>query len=114
MTKLCDEFGQELESGAVLWLSFLAQTAPLLGLLGTVFGIHQVFLDIQGQDAISAEVVAPGFRVALETTALGLLITFVALGFIEFLRLLKRLVCRAMTGNRQGLRTTGESDKTVG
>ena len=62
-------------------LDFLGATAPMLGLLGTVFGIRRVFVDIQAMDTISADVVAPGFGEALETTGLGLLIAFFALAF---------------------------------
>lgn len=62
-------------------LDFLVQTAPLLGLLGTVFGILQVFQDIERTNVINAEVVAPGFGSALETTGLGLLIAFFGLVF---------------------------------
>jgi biopolymer transport protein ExbB len=47
-------------------------TAPMLGFLGTVWGMIQAFNDIKAANDISPAVVAGGISVALLTTAFGL------------------------------------------
>ena len=60
----------------VSWLSLAAAIAPLIGLLGTVWGITQAFYDttqlIAGQNR--AEALAEGIYTALVTTMFGLII----------------------------------------
>jgi biopolymer transport protein TolQ len=56
-------------------LSFLAttaNTAPFIGLFGTVWGIMDAFREIGVRGTTSLAVVAPGISEALITTALGL------------------------------------------
>ncbi len=56
-------------------LSFLAttaNTAPFIGLFGTVWGIMDSFREIGVRGTTSLAVVAPGISEALITTALGL------------------------------------------
>ncbi len=56
-------------------LSFLAttaNTAPFIGLFGTVWGIMDAFREIGVRGTTSLAVVAPGISEALVTTALGL------------------------------------------
>ena len=56
-------------------LSFLAttaNTAPFIGLFGTVWGIMDSFREIGLRGTTSLAVVAPGISEALITTALGL------------------------------------------
>ncbi|HMQ09755.1 MAG TPA: protein TolQ [Oligoflexia bacterium] len=56
-------------------LSFLATTAnsaPFIGLFGTVWGIMNSFLNIGAKGATNLAVVAPGISEALIATALGL------------------------------------------
>jgi biopolymer transport protein TolQ len=56
-------------------LSFLAttaNTAPFIGLFGTVWGIMDSFREIGIRGTTSLAVVAPGISEALITTALGL------------------------------------------
>ena len=61
-----------LERGLV-WLSLFIQLAPLFGFLGTVIGMIQAFDAIEAAGDISPSLVAGGIKVALLTTAGGLL-----------------------------------------
>jgi len=54
------------------WISLCIATAPMLGFLGTVWGMIQAFNDIKMANDISPAVVAGGISVALLTTAFGL------------------------------------------
>ena len=62
------------------WLTLVAAVAPLVGLLGTVWGITQAFYDttqlVAGQNR--AEALAQGIYTALVTTMCGLLIAIPA------------------------------------
>jgi len=62
-------------------LSFIAQVAPLLGLLGTVIGMVQLFLGLQGAGLgnVDAAMLASGIWKALLTTAAGLIVAVPAL-----------------------------------
>lgn len=56
-------------------LDMIAQTAPLIGLLGTVLGMIEAFQAMQGAGAaVDPSVLAGGIWVALLTTAVGLTI----------------------------------------
>ncbi|TNE46530.1 MAG: MotA/TolQ/ExbB proton channel family protein [Deltaproteobacteria bacterium] len=57
-------------------LSFIAQVAPLLGLLGTVIGMVKMFLGLQsaGLGNVNASQLASGIWQALLTTAAGLIV----------------------------------------
>lgn len=61
-----------LERGLV-WLSLFIAVAPLLGFLGTVVGMIAAFDAIEAAADISPSIVAGGIKVALLTTAGGLL-----------------------------------------
>lgn len=61
-----------LERGLV-WLSLFIAIAPMLGFLGTVVGMIQAFDAIEAAGDISPTLVAGGIKVALLTTAAGLL-----------------------------------------
>ena len=61
-----------LERGLV-WLSLFIAIAPLLGFLGTTVGMIQAFDAIEQAGDISPTLVAGGIKVALLTTAAGLL-----------------------------------------
>jgi len=59
--------------------------SPLLGLLGTVFGMINAFNDIAGSDAMGRpELLAAGISEALITTAAGLVVAIPALAFYLF------------------------------
>ncbi len=64
----------------VSWLTLVATVAPLIGLLGTVWGMIQAFYDttqlVAGQN--KAEILAQGIYTALVTTLSGLIIAIPA------------------------------------
>ena len=59
------------------WIALCIATAPMLGFLGTVWGMIQAFNDIKMANDISPAVVAGGISVALLTTAFGLVVAVV-------------------------------------
>lgn len=77
---------QRLERHLVV-LSFLAQVAPLLGLLGTVLGMVDLFMGLQGaeQGALAISDLASGIWKALLTTAAGLTVAVPALAGYTYL-----------------------------
>ncbi len=62
-------------------LATVGSTAPFVGLLGTVWGIMNAFIEIAAQQNTSLAVVAPGIAEALLATALGLLAAIPAVIF---------------------------------
>jgi biopolymer transport protein TolQ len=56
------------------WLGTMGNTAPLIGLLGTVWGIMRAFHDMAHTGSAGPSVVAAGIAEALFTTAAGLLV----------------------------------------
>ena len=56
------------------WLGTMGNTAPLIGLLGTVWGIMRAFHDMARTGSAGPSVVAAGVAEALFTTAAGLVI----------------------------------------
>jgi biopolymer transport protein TolQ len=56
------------------WLATIAQTAPFVGLFGTVMGVVEAFQGIASAGAGSIKAVAPGISEALITTAAGLFV----------------------------------------
>src|SRR5690625_7280327 len=61
-----------LERGLV-WLSLFIVISPLLGFLGTVVGMIEAFDAIESAGDISPSLVASGIKIALLTTAAGLI-----------------------------------------
>ena len=59
------------------WISLCIATAPMLGFLGTVWGMIQAFNDIKMANDISPAIVAGGISVALLTSAFGLVIAVI-------------------------------------
>ena len=70
----------------VRWLNLAASVAPLLGLLGTVWGMIQAFFDLGyiGADQNKAEFLAKGIYVALVTTFAGLSVAIPAATVAHF------------------------------
>ena len=70
----------------VSWLTLAAAVAPLIGLLGTVWGMIQAFYDttqlVAGQN--KAEILAQGIYTALVTTLCGLIIAIPAAVLAHF------------------------------
>ena len=56
----------------LVWLSTIAQAAPLLGLLGTVLGMIKVFSSISVAGIGDPQVLSEGISEAMITTAVGL------------------------------------------
>jgi len=69
------------------WLATLTAVAPFLGLLGTVWGIMNSFLQLGRQGSATLDVVGPGIAEALITTVCGLAVAIPAVvGFNWFTR----------------------------
>jgi biopolymer transport protein ExbB len=65
-----------LERGLV-WLATVVSVAPMLGFLGTVWGMILAFRSIAAANDISPTIVADGISVALLTTLFGLLVAII-------------------------------------
>lgn len=65
-------------------LGLIAEVSPLLGLLGTVFGMIEIFSQLMQHGAGDPTVLAGGISVALITTATGLAVAIPSLIFHRF------------------------------
>ena len=74
------------ESSLMSVLSTSAQSAPLLGLFGTVWGLIHSFMAIAQQRSADIAAVAPGIAEALTTTLAGLLVAIPALVMFSYLQ----------------------------
>jgi biopolymer transport protein ExbB len=82
----------KLEKGLVV-LATLTNVAPLLGFLGTVWGMILAFQSIEAAGEVEATLVAGGIKVALLTTAAGLVIAIpVSVGHNYFVAKIDGLV----------------------
>ncbi len=72
-----DKFSGSLESGQT-FLATTSSVSPLLGLLGTVWGILEAFRSIGLQGSATAASMAPGLAEALITTVVGLMVAIPA------------------------------------
>jgi biopolymer transport protein TolQ len=77
---------ESLENG-LPFLGTIVTASPFLGLLGTVWGIMEAFLEIRARGSAHITVVAPGISDALITTVYGLLVAIPALVFNNLLRI---------------------------
>ena len=66
-------------------LATTANASPLIGLLGTVWGVMYAFLNIGQTGSASIAVVAPGIAEALMTTIAGLLVAIPAMAGHNFI-----------------------------
>lgn len=81
-----------LERGMII-LATVATIAPLIGFLGTVWGMIAAFGAIESAGAVEASLVAGGIKVALITTAAGLLIAIpVNVAYNYFVTRIDRLI----------------------
>ncbi len=62
-------------------LGTIANVSPLLGLLGTVFGMISVFATLAEKNDVNPSMLAGGISEALLTTALGLIIAMLSMAF---------------------------------
>jgi biopolymer transport protein ExbB len=83
-------------------LGTIAAISPLLGLLGTVFGMIEVFATITTQGVGNASALAGGISQALITTATGLSIAIPALLFYRYFR--ARVESLVVTMEQEALR----------
>jgi biopolymer transport protein ExbB len=82
----------KLERGLVI-LATVSTVAPLLGFLGTVIGMIQAFQAIELAGEVEATLVAGGIKVALITTAAGLVIAIpISIAHNYFVSRIDRLV----------------------
>lgn len=82
----------KLEKGLII-LATVTNVAPLLGFLGTVLGMIIAFQAIEAAGEVEATLVAGGIKVALLTTAFGLLIAIpVSVGHNYFVARIDSLV----------------------
>lgn len=72
-----------LERGLV-WLSLFISLAPMLGFLGTVVGMIAAFDAIEQAGDISPSLVAGGIKIALLTTAFGLIVAIILQFFYNY------------------------------
>lgn len=98
----------ELEAGLAM-LAYIAQAAPLFGLLGTVVGMVDLFSAMEAAgDKVSAATLASGIWKALITTVTGLCIAIPALGLHTwFSRRLDRLALHMEEGSARILDRAG-------
>jgi biopolymer transport protein ExbB len=74
-------------------LATVANVAPLLGFLGTVAGMIAAFAAIEAAGQVEAALVASGIKIALITTATGLMIAIpVNIGYNFFVSRIDRLI----------------------
>ena len=92
-----------LERGLVI-LATVANVAPLMGFLGTVIGMIIAFASIEAAGDVDATLVAGGIKVALLTTATGLLIAIpVNLGYNFFVTRIDSLILQMEQGAQKVL-----------
>lgn len=75
LTKVGEDAGRQqaiLLERRVKWLGTLAAVIPLLGLMGTAWGMFGVFTDVQATGSGTLETMTPGMQQSLSTTAVGL------------------------------------------
>jgi biopolymer transport protein ExbB len=87
-----------LERGLVL-LATVATVAPLMGFLGTVWGMIAAFAAIEIAGQVEASLVASGIKIALITTATGLAIAIpINIGYNYFVSRIDQLIVEMEEG----------------
>ena len=90
-----------LERGLVI-LATVANVAPLMGFLGTVAGMIMAFASIETAGDVDPTLVAGGIKVALLTTATGLLIAIPTnIGYNYFVTRIDKLIVDMEQGTQQ-------------
>ncbi len=94
------------------WIGTMGNTAPLVGLLGTVWGIMRAFHDMARTGSAGPSVVAAGVAEALFTTAAGLVIAVPAvMAYNHFVRRMNVMLTDAENQARR-LRIALETDES--
>src|SRR5690606_29946382 len=89
--------------------------APLLGFLGTVAGMISAFGAIAEAGQVEASLVASGIKVALITTAAGLIIAVpVNIAYNFFVTRIDKLIMEMEEGTSQVLNLVWDLDRTGG
>jgi biopolymer transport protein ExbB len=100
-----------LERGLVI-LATIANVAPLMGFLGTVVGMITAFGAIQAAGEVDPGLVAGGIKVALLTTATGLLIAVpVNIGYNFFVTRIDTLILDMEQGSQRILNLAWDMEK---
>lgn len=85
-------------------LGTMAAVAPLIGLLGTVWGIMRAFRDMSATGSAAPSIVAAGVAEALTTTAAGLIIAVPALMLYNHLSRKIQVMLTVAENNTRALR----------
>jgi biopolymer transport protein ExbB len=100
-----------LERGLVI-LATVANVAPLMGFLGTVAGMIMAFASIEAAGDVDPTLVAAGIKVALLTTATGLLIAIpVNVAYNFFVTRIDRLIMDMEQGTQQLLNLAWDMER---
>jgi biopolymer transport protein ExbB len=100
-----------LERGLVI-LATVANVAPLMGFLGTVAGMIMAFASIEASGDVDPTLVAGGIKVALLTTATGLLIAIPTnIGYNFFVTRIDKLIVDMEQGTQQVLNLVWDLDR---
>jgi biopolymer transport protein TolQ len=83
---ISEELSDNIRLAMIRARSTFVSVSPFLGLLGTVWGIMEAFLDIRARGSAHITIVAPGISDALITTVYGLLVAIPALIFYNIFR----------------------------
>ncbi len=101
-----------LERGLVV-LATVSNVAPLLGFLGTVAGMISAFGAIADAGQVEASLVAGGIKIALITTAAGLIIAIpVNLGYNFFVTRIDKLIEAMEEGTASVLEMVWDMEKS--
>jgi biopolymer transport protein ExbB len=87
LKEILEEAGRQEVPGIRAWLPTLgtiASVAPLLGLLGTVVGMIEVFSTLSEETSVNPSMLAGGISKALLTTAIGMVIAMPTLAAYNF------------------------------
>jgi len=101
-----------LERGLVI-LATIANVAPLMGFLGTVYGMILAFAAIEAAGDVDPALVAGGIKVALLTTATGLVIAIpVNIGYNFFVTRIDQLIVDMEQGAQQVLNLAWDMERS--
>jgi biopolymer transport protein ExbB len=101
-----------LERGLVI-LATIANVAPLMGFLGTVAGMIMAFASIELAGDVDPTLVAGGIKVALLTTATGLLIAIPTnIGYNFFVTRIDKLIVDMEQGTQQLLNLVWDLERS--